>query len=822
MTRRSICVHGHFYQPPRENPWIEEVEVQDSASPFHDWNERITAECYGPNGAARVKSETGRITDIVNNYHLLSFNFGATLLAWLERHSPTVYRHILEADARSVLERGHGNAIAQGYNHAILPLCSPRDLATQVRWGVADFRHRFRREPEGIWLPETAADLKTLQAIADEGLKFTVLSPYQAVRVRPPGGAWADARGAQFDPTRPYLVKLPRGGTIAVFFYDGPIARAIAFGEGLQSGDDLVRRIQAGLNSGRAHDEVLTVAVDGETFGHHKKGGDEVLAAALRKLSEGHDSIELVNLGQALERNPPEWEAEVVEGASWSCAHGIERWRSDCGCEGGGKPGWRQHWRAPLRDALDHLRDQLAALFEREASALLKDPWRARDELIELILDRDQNQAFLARHQRHELSAKDRVRALQLLEMQRQAMLMYTSCGWFFSELSGLETVQILKYAARALQLAREAAGVDLEAGFKEWLARAPSNVPEIGDGRRVYDELVKPSVVSLEGVAAHFAIASLVDGFPRRERIFCYELSATHRRREDAGTATLAVARVELRSLITTEELDLTTCVLHFSGADFRCGIRPFVAQRYEELVPRIFEGFSRLSLAQVVREIDREFAGRDYSLRDLFLDERRAVAEKLLQETMGRYENDYLQIFESNRRLIEFLREINSPVPRPLQVAADVALTREALDTVRALLSGRTELVSAQTELLTAHRLAKRLGARIDLDALRAPYQATLRLFFERALLGRKDAASQVVGLVNLGAQLGMHLDLWDVQNALWDSVRGGNAALDRESQARLAAALWLDPAALARPAPARPLSRLPAPAATRAPAP
>ena len=821
MTRRSICVHGHFYQPPRENPWIEEVEIQDSASPFHDWNERITAECYGPNGAARIKNGTGRISDIVNNYDLLSFNFGATLLAWLERHSPDVYRHILEADARSVKERGHGNAIAQGYNHAILPLCSPRDLATQVRWGVADFRHRFGRDPEGIWLPETAADLKTLQAVADEGLAFTVLSPYQAVRVRPPGGAWTDARGAQFDPTRPYLVRLPRGGTIAVFFYDGPIARAIAFGEGLQSGADLVRRIELGLNAGRAHDEVLTVAVDGETFGHHKKGGDEVLAAALRKLSEGHDGIELVNLGQALEMCRPEWEAEIVEGASWSCAHGIERWRSDCGCEGGGKPGWRQHWRAPLRAALDHLRDQLSTLFEREASALLKDPWRARDGLIELILERDRSATFLARHQHHELSPRDRVRALQLLEMQRQAMLMYTSCGWFFSELSGLETVQILKYAARALQLAREATGVELEPDFKRWLAKAPSNLPEIGHGGRVFDELVKPSVVSLEGVAAHFAIASLVEGFPRRDRIFCYELVATHRRREDAGTAALSFARVELRSLITTEELDLTTCVLHFSGADFRCGIRPYVAQRHDELAPRLFEGFSRLSLAQSVREIDREFAGRDYTLRDLFLDERRAVAEKLLQETMGRYENDYLQIFESNRRLIEFLREINSPVPRPLQVAADVALTREALDTVRALASGGTELAAAQAELVAAHRLAKRLGARIDLEALRVPYQAALRAHFERSILGRKDAAAHLATLVDLGVQLGMSLDLWGVQNALWEAVRGGTCSLDREALGHLARALWLDEPALARRA-LRPPQRPPPAAAARAPAP
>src|SRR6266850_1306738 len=433
--KRAVCLHGHFYQPPRENPWIEEVEVQDSAAPFHDWNERIAAECYGPNGAARLKSANGRICDIVNNYVHLSFNFGPTLLAWLERQTPEIYRSVLEADARSLQQRGHGNAIAQAYNHAILPLCNERDLRTQIRWGIADFKHRFGRDPEGMWLPETAADVRTLEAL---------------------------------------------------------------------------------------NQEVLAVAVDGETFGHHRKGGDEVLAGAIRKLSQRED-IQLVNLAQALELFPPTQEAEIFDGSSWSCAHGIERWRSDCGCSTSGQPGWKQHWRAPLRDALDGLRDQLAAVYEREAGKLLRDPWRARDEFIEVLLDPERRNApaFLARHAVREPGPEERVKALQLLEMQRQTMLMYTSCGWFFAEVSGLETVQILKYAARALQLAREACGVELEASFKTALERAPSNIPERENARRVYEQEVQPSIATLETVAAHYAIAGLVEDFPRRARIF-------------------------------------------------------------------------------------------------------------------------------------------------------------------------------------------------------------------------------------------------------------------------------------------------------------
>lgn len=802
MAKRAVVLHGHFYQPPRENPWIEEVEVQDSAAPFHDWNERIAAECYGPNGAARLKTAEGRICDIVNNYLHLSFNFGPTLLAWLERQAPEVYRRVLEADARSVRERGKGNALAQAYNHAILPLCNERDLRTQIRWGVADFRHRFKRDPEGIWLPETAADLRTLQALRDEGLRFTVLSPYQCTRIRAPGGEWQDARGARFDPTRPYLVRLPSGEPFPVFFYDGPIARAVAFGEGLQSGEDLIRRLEAGFSDLRGHDEVLVVAVDGETFGHHRKGGDEVLASAIRRLSSRSD-VRLINLSQALDLFPPTHEAEIVEGASWSCAHGIERWRSDCGCATSSQPGWRQHWRAPLRAALDSLRDRLAVLFEEHGGPLLRDPWRARDEFITVVLDADRREAaaFVQSQARRELSAEERVKALQLLEMQRQAMLMYTSCGWFFSEVSGLETVQILKYAARALQLARESCGAELEGSFKTALERAPSNLAEYGSARQVYEAAVQPSIASLETVAAHFAIAGLVEDFPRRARIFCHELHTSFRRREDQGTAALSLARVEVKSLITHEQVDLTTCVLHFSGADFRCGVRPYDAERLSRTAEQLFQGFNRLSLAQVVREIDREFPGREYTLRDLFLDERREVAGRLLRETMARYEGDYRQIFDANRRLIEFLREIDSPVPRPLQVAADVALTQEAVEAARRLSQGTLDPAAAQAEIEGLSQIAHRLAARIDLSAVHAPYEAAVRGLFEKTFLGRREAALQVADLIVLSMRLGMHLDLWSMQNALWDAVRNRSWPHDRETLARLALALWFDDAALVK---------------------
>jgi alpha-amylase/alpha-mannosidase (GH57 family) len=799
MNRRVLCLHGHFYQPPRENPWIEEVEVQDTAAPFHDWNARIAAECYGPNAAARLKSASGYIKDIVNNYRHISFNFGPTLLAWMQRRTPETYKRILEADADSVRRCKHGNAIAQAYAHAILPLANERDRRTQIRWGLYDFRRRFGRAAEGMWLPETAADLATLRALADEGLRFTVLSPYQALRVRAAGGEWENARNAQFDPTLPYRVDLRDGRHLAVFFYDGPIARGIAFGEGLSSGDELVQRLEQGFNDARTHDEVLTVAVDGETFGHHKKGGDEVLAAALRQLEQRED-VQLVNLAQALALSPPEREAEIAEGSSWSCMHGIERWRSDCGCHTGGQPGWHQKWRGPLRAALDGLRDRLAELYERESAGLLRDPWRARDEMIELLLDPERRKAaeFVERQAGRALDERERITALRLLEMQRQSLLMYTSCGWFFAEISGIEAVQILKYAARALQLAREVSGADLEPEFVDALAQARSNVAELGNGARVYDVLVKPSVVSLEGVAAHYAIAGLFDEYGKTDQLFCYDVALRGRRREKAGSATLAMSRLEIRSRLTHERRDLTACVLHFSGSDIRCGLRQYEAHGHGEAERRLFGRFAALSLAQMVREIDREFAGRDYTLRDLFLDERRRLAGQLLDETMRRYEDDYLRIYESNRRLIDFLREIDSPVPRPLQVASDVALTHQAQQCARALADGKIDLTVAQSELLTIAQVARRLGARIEPGAVTGTFHEVLHGLVEGLLAGSREAAAQLAGVLELAFRLGLHMDLWEAQNRVWEAVE--ELRIEPDLLPRVAKALWFDERTLA----------------------
>jgi alpha-amylase/alpha-mannosidase (GH57 family) len=798
MARRLLCLHGHFYQPPRENPWIDAIEVQDSAEPFHDWNERITTECYGPNGAARLKNGADRIVDIVNNYVHLSFNFGPTLLAWLERADPACYARIVQADQRSAEVRGQGNAIAQGYAHTILPLSNPRDRRTQIRWGIADFRRRFHRAPRGFWLPETAADTPTLAALVEAGIRFTILSPYQAARVRPPGGTWLDARDLRFDPTRPYCVHT-EAGPLTVFFYDGHIARDLAFGGALGSPGQLIERLLSGFDHGRDHDEILTVAFDGETLGHHKKGGDEVLAQALRQLGQRGD-VELVNLAQVCDRMPAEWEAEIVEGSSWSCAHGIERWRSDCGCNTGGAPGWTQAWRAPLRAALEWLRDRADAVFEREGAALFRDPWAARDAFVELVLDPERRDApdFLRRQAANPLGAEQEVRALRLLELGRQSLLMFTSCGWFFSELSGIETVQVLKYAARALQLVRELVGLDLEAELEARLAKAPSNLPELGDGRRVYQRLVKPSVTTLEGVGAHIAIASSAREVEEAGRMFCHAFRLEGRQTVHAGVFTTTVGRMQLEHLHTHEKLDALYCVLHLGEADFRCGLAPYRGEPHRAEVEQVLlERPHSESLAHLLRDADRCFPGRDYGLRDLFLDERRRVAELLLQGTMRRYADRYQEIFEDNRRLMEFLHEIDSPIPEPLRVAADVTLTRRLLAGTQAAREGALEMDAAEAELEELAELAERMGAHLHNRAILRELGAMIDATVAELSGGKPPArpAVMLTRLVGLARRLGIELDLWTAQNQLWAWAGAVRVTIDHEVAAALARAFWFD---------------------------
>lgn len=515
MSETHVCIHAHFYQPPRENPWLEEVEPEPSASPYHDWNERITAECYAPNGAARITDSDGRIEAIRNNFASISFNFGPTLLGWMELKAPATYAAILEADAES-MDRfdGHGSALAQPYNHMIMPLATPRDRRTQVAWGVAGFRRRFGRDPEGMWLPETAVDLDTLEALAESGIRFTVLAPSQAARVRLQGGEWWDVGEEGPDTTVSYRQLLPSGREMALFFYDGPTSRAVAFEKLLDDGESLAGRLMEIVRSrDDAGGGLVHIATDGETYGHHHGHGDMALAVALGSI-EREPGVRLSNYALYLAEHPPEHEVQISEDTAWSCAHGVERWRSDCGCSTGGEADWNQAWRAPLRDSLDGLSSDLARVFEQKARGVLKDPWKARDAYIEVVLGSDAERAAFLEAWFIGDGDEDRAVALRLLEMQRCAMLMFTSCGWFFNDLAGIETRQVLLYAARALDLADSAGATDIREPFLEKLSEARGNGPEAKNGREVLLEESRAARISAPDIAADW-VARRVAGAP-------------------------------------------------------------------------------------------------------------------------------------------------------------------------------------------------------------------------------------------------------------------------------------------------------------------
>ena len=677
---RYICIHGHFYQPPRENPWLEAIEIQDPAYPYHDWNEKITAECYASNSASRNLNGEGRILNIASNYARISFNFGPTLLSWIEKNSPEAYQAILDSDRQSIEWRsGHGNAIAQVYNHIIMPLANTRDKRTQILWGIRDFEYRFGRFPEGMWLSETAVDIETLDILSEAGIKFTILAPHQASRVRRIGtGKWKDVSSSRIDPTRAYLCRLPSGRGITIFFYDGPISHSVAFEDLLKRGENFANRLLSGFSDIRQWPQILNIATDGETYGHHHRFGDMALAFALKHI-ESNGMARLTNYGEYLEKFPPTHEVEIIENSSWSCIHGIERWRSNCGCSSGRSPGWNQEWRKPLRDALDWLRDRLYFIYENMANEYLKNPWIARDEYIEVILDRSKENIdqFVGKHALRSLTRHERVIVLKLLEIQRHAMLMYTSCGWFFDELSGLETVQIIQYAGRAIQLSDELFQGSLEDTFKMRLALAKSNLPELENGARIYEKFVKPAMIDLKEVGAHYAVSSLFEDYTDETTIYSFTVTKEDYQRIHAGITKLAIGRIEVASKITKESELISFCVLHFGGHASNGGVRTFLGREaYQSMKDEIISTFERGAFADIVRLMNNHFGTHNYSLSNLFRDQQRTILNLLISKTLEEFENIYRNIYENNRILMSFLQETGMPVKKAFLSAAEVTL--------------------------------------------------------------------------------------------------------------------------------------------------
>jgi alpha-amylase/alpha-mannosidase (GH57 family) len=821
-----VTVHGHFYQPPRENPYLDAIERQPSAAPFHDWNERIHWECYRPNAFARVLNDRGEVINIVNNYEYLSFNIGPTLMSWLERYDVEVYQRILEADAKSSQRlNGHGNAIAQVYNHIIMPLANERDKYTQIRWGKEDFRSRFGRDPEGIWLAETAVDYATLEALVAEGIRFIVLAPSQAQRCRPlptkddPHPEWHEVGGSQIDPTRPYRCYLKPELSIAssplnaihsnhgkgasdyadsveglpyidIFFYDGPISRDMGFSDVVYSSSHFAGRIGSAVRGDHRPAQLISVATDGETFGHHKKGTEKTLAYAFTGEFPNHGWT-VTNYAHYLSLNTPTWEVELKPITAWSCAHGVDRWQDDCGCGGEGGV-WHQKWRRPLRNALNWLRDQLIEVYEEYGTQLFRDPWLARDEYIQVIRDRSANNVsrFLNKHQTHKLTAAEQVDALRLLEMQRHSLLMFTSCGWFFEELSRPEGTQILRYAARALELAGDVAGVQLEKGFLKRLGLAPSNVDHFKHGSEVYRQLVLTAQISCKQVAAHYAISSLFGNHQTAEirnslsgqdtngkhphvsqkRVYCYTANELDYQLQRMGSLTLAVGHLRLVSDITWESEDLVFAVLHLGGWDFHCCIQQFTGRRdYSQIKEKLFASLQQASAAQTILTMTQLFGEDTFSLQTLFAEERHRIMHLLSQETLSRLDQLYTQAYRDNYGVIAAFHRDELAVPRELQVAAEIALGYRCLTTLRSLEQDIAELqltLNHIVELEAIANEAKHLRCRLDIpEGKQILEQLITRLLWQ--LLhdpnGSLDADIQrLERLIDVGYQLNFGISL------------------------------------------------------------
>lgn len=722
-----VAIHGHFYQPPRENPYLEAIERQPSAHPSHDWNERVYRECYRPNAWARVFNDRGEVIEIVNNFEYLSFNVGPTLLSWLEGYDPEVYERILAADRHSCQRlNGHGNAIAQAYNHAILPLANARDRRTQILWGIADFRTRFGRDPEGMWLPETAVDYPTLVELAAAGIRFVILAPSQAARCRPlnpPDAPWQDVSGDRIDPTRPYRCFLPDGAAaefIDLFFYDGESAREIAFGTLLHSAEQFSDWLARPLNSSQSGDRLLSVATDGETFGHHKTGGERCLAYAFTREFPAR-GWQATNFAHYLSEHPPVWEAEIVDKTAWSCAHGLGRWQTDCGCgtatDGGA-------WRQPLRESLDWLRDRLAKIYELESAPLLRAPWQARDAYGPVTGDRALAAGFLRAHQQHFLSETEATRALCLLEMQRQALLMYTSCGWFFEELSRPEGVQILRYAMRAMDLARQVTGEDLEAAFLRRLVAAPSNLPDFQNGADIYRQLVAVARVTPAEVAVHCAIAASIEPAPHSSggRAYCYRVACLDYRHESHHDRALGVGHFQLVSAITWERYEFVVAALHINDWEFRASVLPWEdCPDYETLKVEAFRGFDK-GEAAAITAIAAQFGEETWTLDRLFGEERERILQQLGRATRVCLERSYERVYQENYQLLVAFRENGLPVPPELRSAAAVVLSQRCMSGLRALECAHDdpdERLAALAPVATAIAEAQQLHCQLQLSS-------------------------------------------------------------------------------------------------------
>ncbi len=792
---RPFVIHAHFYQPERGNPWTGQLDPEPSAAPHRDWNERILRECYRPNGAARIYDKNVRVERIVNNYERLSFNFGPTLLSWMQRAWPDAYAKVLDGDRRARCRTGHGNATAQAYNHMILPLANDRDRRTQIRWGLADFRCRFGRDARGLWLPETAVDRATVDALIDEGVGFTVLAPHQVTRFRSPGGSWRQA-GA-LDTGRVYRHRHSDGSgrSVAVFVYDGGLAQALAFDPATVDTAVLLDRLRA---AAARHDGLVHAALDGETFGHHHHFGELGLAYALFGAAQAQ-GLEPTSYEAFLSAHPPTDEVEVVggEGTAWSCAHGVGRWYRDCGCVTNSHAGWSQAWRTPLRQALDVVRDAAAAAFEARGDELLTDPWAARDDSIAMRLGQLSRSEFLRRHARQRLTDAEQVDLWALLEAQRHAMVMYTSCGWFFADVSGIETRYVLRSAHRVLGLLEE---VGVQAPWAQVLAvlgEARSNRPEVGTGADVWREHIEPAAVSPARVAAHLALVGLVRPL-QAESVTGGEAVTVHsHRREQGHQAGLSTAQLEVTSLATGRRTDFVVAAVHLGGLDVHGSVsRNRSDEAFSRAERRLWQAFPTAPMARLIKLVTEVLPGTEFGFEALLPDGVQEVVGAIFSDLRTRFREAYGRLYYDHQRTLEMLVDAGYTLPRELRAAAELTLDAE----LERLAAGAVSDPSAFEWIRATVDLARVQGYELNLEPVAEAVTAGLVEATRKACASLDDAdADAVERWIALSADLGVAIDFTLAQELAYDlATRAQTGRRQAEFAARLGRPLGLSPVA------------------------
>lgn len=794
-TEKFLTIHGHFYQPPRENPWLEAIELQDSALPFHDWNERICKECYNPNSVSRIVDNKNQILDIVNNYQYMSFNFGPTLLSWMEEFAPLTYERIIKADIDSISEHsGHGNALAQVYNHMIMPLANAHDKETQVKWGIRDFEYRFGRKPEGIWLAETAVDDATLKVLVDNGIKFTILSPYQALKIRKTGDKeWQDVSWGNIDPARSYkyTLKCDSKKSIDLFFYDGAISRSVAFDELLKDGNRFIKRLKEGVSETRNYPQLVNIATDGESYGHHTKFGDMALSYVL-KIKAEDEGFKITNYAEYLDKYESDYEVDIKQASSWSCFHGVGRWKEDCGCSTGGHPGWNQKWREPLRNALDYLRDELAKVFEAEGPKYFNDnPWAIRNKYIDVILDRNYItiRKFQKENFKPDLTEEQKVKGMELLEIQRQAMLMYTSCGWFFSEISGIETVQIMKYAARAMQLVARFTNEDFETHFKDILSQAKSNIAEFGTGKDIYERFVKPSVVTAKQIACLWAISSLYQDFEDEEDVYCYTVKRHSYQKVQKGSSNFLVGHIEISSKVTLQKADLMFALMQYAGGDFHCAIKEFSNDaEFNELQATLIKTFALNPITEIIRTLDEKFGKEYFTLKDIFIEERKKILQILLKDQLEKFGNTYKEMYDQGKGSIYHMQNLGLEIPKEFKISAEYALSHRYND----LLAGSDGFVETPIiqQIKDINFEAKRMNIAIDKTPSNKNFAKRIITNLNRLTKSFEiQQADTIIELFEIVEKLDLQIDISEAQNVYYNKIyhRIGDILENNEKEPR-----------------------------------